>query len=178
MPDPKVLTEWKLLGETGGFWVQNAILAVSAFLGILTIKSSGRQERRRATIDLVIHQTKDPELIEARQHFHELLGAGESNFCKHLDDNTSQAYKSVMAILNAYEFAASGIREAAFDEYTYKRNRYSTVLKDWAALRAFVMEFRYKKKISTLFQEFEWLARRWEKRPLKADTKTGPLSFL
>ena len=73
---------------TGDRWVlaENAILAVSAFLGILTIKSSGRQERRRATIDLVIHQTKDPELIEARQHFHELLGAGESNFCKHLDD--------------------------------------------------------------------------------------------
>ena len=52
-----------------------------------------------------------------------------------------------MAILNAYEFAASGIREAAFDEYTAaSRNRYSTVLKDWAALRAFVMEFRYKKE--------------------------------
>jgi hypothetical protein len=74
-----------------------------------------------------------------------------------------------MRVLNMHEFAASGIREGAFCEKTYKRIRYSTVRKDWSALCGFVMEIRKRRASQTLFQEFQWLNERWAKDTLKAD---------
>lgn len=93
----------------------------------------------------------------------------EKNLAKHLDDPASEECKSIIEVLNAYEFIASGIRQGAFDEATYKRLRYSNVVKDWNILCAFVLELRNNKGSTTLFQDFKWLASRWQAKPLKPD---------
>jgi len=157
----------KWLGETIGFWVQNGILTISAIAAIWVIKSSKTQEKRRATIDVVMHQKKDDALQSARRVVLKLHESGECNFAKYLESTSSEEYKSILLVLNGYEFVASGIREGAFDEKTYKRLRYSTVLRDWGNLCAFILAFRRSKKIDELFQEFEWLYEQWKDRPLK-----------
>ena len=95
--------------------------------------------------------------------------AGAGNLAKHVDNIDSKEYRAIILVLNAYEFAATGVREGAFDEMTFKRLRCGIVLRDWNALCGFVLEFRRKKAIPTIFQEFEWLARRWQANPLKED---------
>ena len=162
-------TKW--LGETIGFWVQNSILLASAIVAICTIRASARQERRRATIDVVIEQRRDERLIAARQIITKKHEAGETNLAKYLETKDSEDFKVILLVLNAYEFVASGIREDAFDEDTFKRLRCSTVLKDWEALWGFVMEFRRQKKIPTLFQDFEWLYDKWKIDPLPANKR-------
>lgn len=69
--------------------------------------------------------------------------------------------------LNAYEFVATGIREGAFDEATFKRLRHSVLVRDWYAWETFVGEFRKTRNQPTVYKEFEWLAKKWIKSPLK-----------
>jgi len=159
----------KWLGETIGFWVQTFILFISALAATWVIRSSKTQEKRRATIDVVMHQKSDDKLIEARSVLLGLLDRGEGNFAKYLESTSSKEYKSILLVLNGYEFVGSGVREGAFDENTYKRLRHAMVLRDWDNLSAFVLAFRRQKSLEGLFQEFEWLVRRWRKSPLKTD---------
>jgi hypothetical protein len=159
----------KWLGETVGFWVQNLILAVSAIAGIWVIRASKTQEKRRATIDLVMDQKRDQRLIDAREVILTMHEAKEKNFARYLEDTSSKEHKAILAVLNGYEFVASGIREGAFDEKTYKRLRYSRAVIDWDNLCPFVIAFRNQKDIKGLFQEFEWLVKRWKKKPIKID---------
>jgi hypothetical protein len=161
----------KWLGETVGFWIQNLILTVSAIAAIWVIRASKTQEKRRATIDLVMDQKRDVTLVAARHTLMSLHESGEKNFAKYLEDTSSNQYKAILSVLNAYEFVGSGIREGAFDEDTYKRLRYSNVLRDWDNLCAFVLAFRRQKGIEGLFQEFEWLDKRWRKKRFKTDGK-------
>ncbi len=159
------------LGETDGFWIQTLVLAVSAIAGILVITSRGKQEKRRATVDLIVDQKRDPELTDARRRIREMHDRKDTNLSRHLQDIECQEYKDILLALNTYEFVASGIRIGAFSEEMYKRLRCSVLLKDWEAFKGFVIEFRIQKQIPGLFQDFEWLYKRWKTKPLKADSK-------
>lgn len=81
----------------------------------------------------------------------------------------SDEAKAILAVLNFREFVAAGIREKAFDEAMYKRIQYSVILRDWNSFEGFVRELRKSRNRPTLFQEFQMLAQRWEKAPLKTD---------
>jgi hypothetical protein len=168
--DAKAVAEpAKWLGETVGFWIQTALLAISAIGAVWIIKARGTQEKRRATVDAIIHQKTEPQLRAARLIIKRMHDNGEKNLAKHLENPASEEYTSIIEVLNAYEFISSGVRQGAFDEGTYKRLRCFTVIKDWRILCAFVLEFRNTKGSQTLFQDFKWLATRWEKTPLKPD---------
>lgn len=157
----------KVLGESLGFWVQTGVLFVSAIAAIWLIYDNGHSERRRATIDLVLHQQEDAELQAAIKHVRELRDDHPSSFAKYLDDTDSETYKSVLKLLNHYEFIAAGICEGAFDETLYKRMQFTIIVRNWRALCGFIEEMRNKKNTPTLFQEFQQLAKRWEKKPLR-----------
>lgn len=158
------------LGESLGFWLQTAGVLISAIAAVYVIRSNGKQARMRATIDLVLAQKKDEQIIEARKKVLALTNTS-GNLARHLDDPASEAYKAIQITLNNYEFIATGIRQGAFDEAIYKRMRYSIVCNDWRSLKAFVIENRNKKQRPTLYQEFNWLGERWIKKPLKADSQ-------
>jgi hypothetical protein len=177
--DPSVVVEpTKWLGETMGFWIQTALLAISALGAVWIIKARGTQEKRRATVDAIIHQKAESKLRDARAVIRRMHENKEKNLAKHLENPTSEECIAIIEVLNAYEFIASGIRQGAFDEGTYKRLRCSNVLNDWQILYAFVQEMRNSKDSSTLFQDFKWLAARWRGKPLKADEERTNLSRL
>lgn len=144
---------------------------MSALAAIIVIKTNGKQARVRATVDLVIHQKQDKDLIEARSLVVGLYRNGDTNLAKYLSDLICPEYRAIQATLNNYEFIASGFREAAFDEGIYKRMRYSIWLKDWNALHAFIIEIRTLQKKDTLYQEFERISTRWISSPLKQNKK-------
>lgn len=156
------------LGETLGFWIQTGALIISAGAGVLSIVSLSRSERRRATVDLVLHQKQDTELIRAKKRLLELLQAGETNFARFLSDKSSDEYSIILKILNTHEFVAGGIKEKAYDEKMYKRMQCSAMIRDWDACCGFVVEYRNQRSgKKTFYQDFEWLANRWKKNPLK-----------
>ncbi|MDX8399003.1 MAG: DUF4760 domain-containing protein [Gallionellaceae bacterium] len=122
--------------------------------------------RRRATVDLVLHQKRNLILVEAEKEFYKLEKAGV-NFTAFACDSSKTENNCIIEVLNNHEFVASGLKDGAFDEESYKRMMHSIVTKDWELLKAYVTELRSSRKHHTLFQEFEWLAEKWKADPLK-----------
>lgn len=116
---------------------------------------------------MVIHEKQDGELKLAKRHIRELHEQGTTNFAKFLEDRKSVDYQQILRVLNQYEFIACGIHEGALDEKIYKHMQYSLFMRDWRALCGFITELRRIKQQETIFQEFEWLAKRWEREPLR-----------
>ncbi|MBF8802197.1 DUF4760 domain-containing protein [Pseudomonas asiatica] len=174
--------EFKFLGESLGFWVQTAVVLLGAGAAVFTIYINGKLSRaaidhneklsrQRATIDLLLTQKSDASLIESKKAVSVIhSNGGDFTSLASRDKAKDGSRAHILAILNNYEFIALGIREGALDESIYKRAVYSQAVRDWGAMRAFIIELRRQNSIDTLFQEFELLARRWEKMKLKCDS--------
>jgi hypothetical protein len=159
-------------------WFQNAILVFSAWIAIRTLSSSSRHERRRATVDIVRDQQKDDVLIKARATIRSVQDAsGKIDFNPILAQKDSAELRAIYDVLNSYEFMASGLRTGAFDEETYKRMYYNTVVSHWSLFHEFIEKYREKFKkenpgvaglaAGTLYQDFQTLATNWLQYPLK-----------
>jgi hypothetical protein len=157
------------LGDTIGFWVQTATIAISAASAIWfgLIRAPEKQAMRSATVDIIIDQSRDQGLINARQIIREIRERQDESLACFVKLTDSPVYKAILLVLNNYEFVAAGIRVKCWDERVYKRLRYSTALRDWESLSEFVVAFRHAKGIPTLFQDFEWLYTRWKRSPLE-----------
>ena len=182
-----------ILGESIGFWIQTAVILLGAVAAVVTIYVNGLLSRRsidhnaklsrqaiennekiarqRATIDLLLTQRTDQNLIESKKAVGNIHSNGGDFTSLATKDKAQDEDRShILAIINNYEFIALGIREGALDESIYKRAVYSQVVRDWAAMRPFIMELRRQNNRNTLFQEFEVMAKRWETAPLKCDS--------
>ena len=149
------------------------ILALSAIAAFVTIWRNQVIARKRATIDLVLAQKADETLKQNKSVLSKLYHENKDCLAqyaagKHKDSDEA---KAILGVLNNYEFISSGIHENAFCERTYKRMVYGIVMQDFDALKGFIQEVRRSRKHNTLFQEFEWLGRKWKKRPLKKNHK-------
>jgi hypothetical protein len=156
-----------LLDILSTIWIQNLILALTAAIGILTLRSSSHQERRRATVDVLLHTLDDAEFQKARSQVLALIKAG-LDIPNLLSEAGLANRKILLHVLSRYEFIAAGVREGAFDEKIYKRMYYTNVITDWDKLETFVRELRINRNNNTPFQELQRLVRKWKKHPLKA----------
>ena len=153
------------LGETWGFWIQTAVFTLSAFAGVAVIYFNGKQARTRALIDMLMQHKADQELVRATHQVHQLQISGKS-LAQHVNENTEQR-QAILKVLNTHEFIAVGVRMGAFDEKVYKQMQCSNVLRLWSSSCGFILELRKTDRKETLFQDFERLARRWEKKPIQ-----------
>lgn len=158
------------LGETIGFWVQTGAFILSAFGAIAIIYNNSHQAKKRATIDLVLHELSNPEIVEAKRHvisYHDNHTDFTKLSCEENKDMPENGY--IRTVLNNYEFIAAGIKEGAFDEEIYKRMKRSILIRDWDALSAYVAEVRRRTHREKIFIEFQWLAERWKKSEIKPE---------
>jgi hypothetical protein len=177
--------------ESIGYWVQIlqtvAIIlsiVVTGFYARKAILSNGQSAkemmrhnqdmtRQRATIDLLLHENQDQELIAAKQIVIAL--PDEASFIKYLepslcaDEQSKREKASIAILLNRYEFVALGIKTGAFEEQIYKSLKYSDTIDIWNKAKPMVMELRRQKGRDTYYQEFEWLADKWKKEPLQTN---------
>ncbi|MYZ41393.1 DUF4760 domain-containing protein [Schauerella aestuarii] len=149
-----------------GFWIQTGAFVLSAIGAIAVIFYNGRVSRQRATVDLVLHQKADSDLINALSMIYAMKRNNE-NLSVHLPTLQSDQGKCIRLVLNSYEFVALGIRVGAFDEQMFKEMQCSNYVKVWEATRGLIQDIRQQQQKETFFQEFEWLAKRWIKKPLK-----------
>jgi hypothetical protein len=149
---------------------KTTILGISAIVALFAVYRNTVISRRRATVDLVLHQKQDSGLAEANILVNPLIQNNNiSDFCTE-SAKGSEERKAIFKILNNYEFVAVGVREKAFDLSLYKRMSHGTVVRDWDCFKSFVYDLRQKTERPTLFQEFEWLAKMFKKSRLKADS--------
>jgi len=163
-------------GLSLGNWsdiIQTTAIAITGIVAVFAIRSNAKMSRHRATIDLLLSQRTDINLSKAKKTMTRLHSDPSSSItalaCKGKESDEDRHH--VLTILNNYEFIALGIREKALDEDVYKRAHYSMLMRDWRATQAFITEFRTQNNTPTTFQEFEYLYKRWIKRPLKKDSQ-------
>ena len=163
--------EITFLGQSLGYWLQTVAFVSSAIFAGWQIKALRKQNishdtqwRQRATIDAVMADRKDDNLIRSRRVYAKMkqekkdfdaLGSAP------LLDN-EEANHAILDILNNYEFMASGIKEGAFDEEIYKRMKGSLIIVDWQHLHIYVYALRKRENRPKLFIEFEWLTKKWD----------------
>jgi hypothetical protein len=169
-------------------WFQNFILVVTAIIAFVTLRSSSRHERRRATVDVVNDLQKDPIFIAARASLRALKDdSGKIDAPRILLPQDSPDQQAIFTVLNSYEFMATGLKTGAFDAETYKRMYYTNVVDAWTALEGFVRLYRekYKKLLGeeamhdadTLYQDFEHLAEEWKRHPLSPHINASGLKW-
>lgn len=142
---------------------------MSAIGAVLVIWHNGRLARRRATIDHILNDNSNAEYLEAIQLLYS-LDDKQVRFTKYFETPECAEFKAIRKVMNKHEFIALGIRTGAFEERIYKELQYSNFMKVYHACSACIAEVRSTTKKQTLFQEFEWLAKRWERTPLKKHT--------
>lgn len=152
------------LGESLGFWIQTGAFLLSAVAAAFIIYHNGKLSRLRATIDLIMHQKSDQELLKCIAEVYRLADEKQSFSAIKL---VSAEGKCLLRVLNNHEFIACGIRSDAFSESVYKQMQCSNLLKVYRSSKPMIDDMRRKHNIPTLFQDFEWLAERWTSTPLK-----------
>lgn len=152
--------------------IQTLAILITAIAALITIWYNGNIAKKRATIDLVLHQRSDGKLTRSRNKIRELSDLNQSlsqYACEgHIGSNET---KAILEVLNHYEFIAAGIAEKAFHEPIYKRMQYGVLVRDWNQTKAFIFELRKVRSHHTLFQEFQCLGEKWVEKPLKKSVK-------
>lgn len=156
---------FKFLGESIGFWIQTGAFFLSAIGAIAVIYYNGKQARVSALVAILTQQQSNQELLLANKLVNELHESG-GVWAQHMG-KTSPERAAILKVLNNAEFIAVGVRMKAFDEGVYKEIHCSTVLRLWSSSCGFIHELRNRTGKTTLFQDFERLATRWAKSPIK-----------
>ena len=175
-----IFSQWTVGIEISSSSTQNIILIIQAvilFCGLgvtaLTIWSNRQDNRKQATLQLILHQRSNKELNEAIDLMAKLARDGKeknefSDLSKHLENFDSAERQAILMVLNYREFVAVGINTGVIDEETYKRAYYNLMLRDWQYLSNTVNAIRNSPTGKpTNFKDFQNLAERWEKKKLK-----------
>lgn len=170
MPEMPSVASSFLWGESAGFWFQTSVFILSAVIAVWTLTKNERQARRRATIDLVLHEMRDDVFRGYREKFAVMRDSGEnftllaSKKFNEMEDDEKGKREAIIALLSHYEFIATGVFEGALDENIYKRMKCSLIVKDWETLKVYVTALRASESRPKLFVELEALAYKWGKK--------------
>jgi hypothetical protein len=157
-----------ILGETYGFWCQNLILLVAAFVAWKAITNSRAIERRKASAEVIFSSRKDSDLLSSI-HKISVIHHSSTNiasFAKH-DKSDGEEARCIRYALNHYEYIAVGIDQGIYDEAIFKSSHYSTVLKLYEHSKSYIDERRRIIGKTTTYQDLECLALRWKEDPLE-----------
>ena len=153
--------------------IMTAIQAVILFLGlgatVFTLFLQNKANKRLATLNLIIHQRSDEKLNNAIDLVFKLATESTDfdDLSKYLINKDSEERNAILKVLNYREFVAVGINSGIIDEKAYKQAYYSVTIRDWNILQKTIISIRNNRKSQTLFQDFEFLVRKWKKKPLK-----------
>lgn len=119
--------------------------------------------RRRGTLDLILHQESDRELIEARDGFTALkAGTVKISSFATLAERSSDNAKHLKKVINLHELTAVAIQEGVIDECVYRRWFNGTYIADYEATKDYITEIRKVHSNPRIFSEFETTALRWK----------------
>jgi Domain of unknown function (DUF4760) len=169
------------LADLYDFWhnngsdIQNGAVVLSAIAAFLVILDARATSRRRGTLDLILHQESDKELVEARNGFTALKsGKVKISSFGTPDQRASKEATNLKKVLNLHELTAVAIQEGVIDESVYRRWFNGTYIADYEHTKDYIEVVRKEYGNYKVFSEFEKTALRW-----KADKNWGaPPNYL
>ncbi|STZ76695.1 DUF4760 domain-containing protein [Bergeriella denitrificans] len=150
-------------------YITPILTVIGVFVAAYGIFRNTENAKKRATIDLIIMQRNDEALQKAIKRVNEMSKTEGCIFSTYIaeTEETYEDRESILKVLNQREFVAAGVLRGAFHEPLFKEFEYSILLRDWNNLNGFIQDIRRIRNAPTAFQEFETLAKKWKKKPLK-----------
>jgi hypothetical protein len=141
--------------------IQSITIVVTGICLIAGIIWNRIVTRRRATIDMLLQELTNMDLLKMRGAFLEMTRSE-----KYVDYCTQETWYSLEAlplvsVLNRYETVAIGVAEGIIDKNIYRRYWRSGLIRDWTRCKRGVLMQRANFNNPKLFIEFEALALRW-----------------
>lgn len=146
-----------------------------SFLGgvavaVVSVVSARSTARKKQAADMLLSSRCDKELMAGLRKLaklHEDANVNLRKFAKQ-DEVDSEEAQSIRYILNHWEYVSVGIQSGIYDEGMIKEASWGTVTKLYERAKPFIEQVRLECNRHTIYQEFQWLAKRWEGSPLKS----------
>ncbi|MBU9821935.1 DUF4760 domain-containing protein [Rahnella sp. Lac-M11] len=155
--------------------LSNIILLIGVIVAISTIIYNVSIARKTQTAVFLFESRSDARYVHSLHVLKKAHLSGKSfrSFVfavgsSTVTDEEIRERSKFQYILNFYERVAVTIRSGIYDEEMIKRTSYSTVIDTWDIAEPLIKALREDVKSTTTYQEFEWLAGRWKKRPLNS----------
>lgn len=151
-------------GVVGSDWFRSLsfLLGVTvAVISVLTVKATAK---RKQSADLLFASRADKELMSGMRclaAIHERADANVRAYARKDQGGTEEA-KSIRYVLNHWEYVSVGVQAGIYDEKMLWNASYNTLVGLHRNARPFIDALREASGRSTLFQEVQWLAERWD----------------
>lgn len=155
--------------------ISNVLVLFGAFIAIGTIVYNVKTAKKTQTANFLFESRTDNEYRESLHTLRKAHDSGKS-FRSYVypagggdvPEADMEERRKFQYILNFYERVAVSIQEGIYNEDMIKRSSFTTVIETWDTAEPFIKAIREKINSQTTYQEFEWLVKRWKKKPLKA----------
>lgn len=159
--------------------VRNVAVIAGAWIAVRSIVAARTIAKKKQAADLLFQSRSDPKIqsgyAEIRLHY----TADDKNI-KSLSSEAKRGSDEAVKIrylLNHWELVSVGIQADIYDEDMIKKSWYTPITESYTRALPFIEGSRETDKKPTLFQEFEWLAKRWLADPLGQHKPKRRLEF-
>lgn len=147
---------------------RNLAVVVGVIVAIVSVLTARSIARKKQSADMLFASRGD-ESLQAAYRCLSQYHNGEKNIRVLANDPArgSDEAKNIRYLLNHFESLAVGIQAGIYDEAMLKRAWCGIVTDSYTRAAPLIAAVREVEKRQTIFQETEWLAKRWLKTPLR-----------
>lgn len=153
-------------------------IAVSIVVAIAAIRFARKNAKQQKSIDMLFSLKRDDKFVsniqelrrwrkhtteEEREKIGKLMGSDIEKIPEEDKELLSRA-RTIIYILNCFEDISIGIKHGIFDERIIENSITSTLVEIWDATKRSIQELRKVEGNKAYFEEFEALAKRWQKK--------------
>ncbi len=166
-------------GESIGFWVQTLAIVLTAIFAAWAVHSARQMTKRKNSADVIFNSKNDSTLrygISTIRRLNQDSSVEIAQFAYDLSEKSEDRRNdtaSIIYVLNYYEYVAVGIKRGIYDEGILKDSSYTTLIHMYEFCEPYIQNVRRQNQRSTTWCEFEKLALKWKRAPLKAHCRRG-----
>lgn len=147
---------------------RSLVVTLGVIVAVVSIHTQRSIARKKQTADLLFASRSDRKLQSGYQFIGEYSTACTKNIIALAEvDAQSDHAEDVRYVLNHFETVSVGIDAGIYDEPMLKRSWCMIVLQTYERTQPLIAAIRRRQQRETILQEFEALAVRWKKSPLK-----------
>lgn len=158
---------WSCVIPFLGFeWVRGIAILTGVLVAILSVLSAKAIARKKQSADLLLSNKSDQNLVAGLRCLTEIYNSKTENVQSLADSDqaTTDKAKNIRHVLNHWEHISVGIQANIYDEDMLHRAAYNTLVSLHQRAKPFIDRVRSDSGRSTVYQEVEWLAARWEEK--------------
>lgn len=156
-----------MLGQIDAGIIYNALVGLGVIVAIVSVHTSRVIAGKRESAHLLFTTRGDDTLQEAHRVVRERFESEDKNLQSLVKDYESEDARALRYLLNHFETVSVGIQSGIYNEAMLKRCWCTILVTAYDQTHSYITALRSRDQSPTVYQEFEWLAKRWKKRRIK-----------